>query len=293
METIKIETYVNNLSEYHIKYEQSINECFAKLISFGFHKTPSRHAYGPVSRDYIMIHFVDQGEGEVVCGDTRYHVTKGSCFAFFPDQTYRYISNEVNPWVYYYIGFYSNKPLEILKNLGFRENKITRQFKCNDVAISIIKSLCSEMGKPTEYYKQLSCLYDILHNLTADLKINDLSGTERGSTRISEKDCAYIVSGLINHNFMEDLNIASLASDLGISPGYLGVVFKKNFGVSIYKYLMERRISVAKELLRVTDKSVKKIAYEVGYADPLYFSKIFRKYTGLTPSKFRARQSDL
>ena len=65
------------------------------------------------------------------------------------------------------------------------------------------------------------------------------------------------------------------------------LVFSQETGCTFKEYLTEIRIRRAKELLRTTPLRSADIAYEVGYNDPHYFSYVFRKNTGLTPSEFR------
>ncbi|MCY1251201.1 HTH-type transcriptional activator Btr [compost metagenome] len=66
-------------------------------------------------------------------------------------------------------------------------------------------------------------------------------------------------------------------------------LFKKQTGVSFVEYLTQLRMEKAKELLLRPDEKVYEIALAVGYQDSRYFSQIFRKYTGDTPSEYRSR----
>lgn len=85
-----------------------------------------------------------------------------------------------------------------------------------------------------------------------------------------------------------DLTINTLAKNFNISRSYLYYVFKQAYGVSPQEYLMAYRMNKAKQLL--TDKrqslSVKEIAFSIGFDNPLYFSRIFHKRVGMTPTQF-------
>ena len=84
-----------------------------------------------------------------------------------------------------------------------------------------------------------------------------------------------------------DLNMASLADQLGISPVTLAVEFKNETGISPSDYLAVVRLERAKELLRTTDQLVKQVSEAVGYEDDHVFIRRFKKYTGKTPGQYR------
>jgi len=65
-------------------------------------------------------------------------------------------------------------------------------------------------------------------------------------------------------------------------------MFKEAMGVSAYSYVLDLRLSKAAELLLSSELSIAEIAYETGFSDPLYFSRIFRKRCGSSPEAFRS-----
>lgn len=93
----------------------------------------------------------------------------------------------------------------------------------------------------------------------------------------------------INDNFQNNISLKDVAEELNISYHYFSKFFKDTFGKNFSDYLTELRIEKSKELLRDRTSSVKEICYSIGYNDPNYFSKIFRKITGMTPTEYRDR----
>ena len=91
----------------------------------------------------------------------------------------------------------------------------------------------------------------------------------------------------ITSHFSEELSLDEMAKELGISPYYLSKLFKETVGVNYIDYLTNLRIRYAKEQLSNSDKSIKEICHESGYGDPNYFSRIFKKWTGVTPTEYR------
>ena len=91
----------------------------------------------------------------------------------------------------------------------------------------------------------------------------------------------------MRHHYMEPLTVPELARQYGLSSKQFAYLFQKHTGMSPNKFLIEYRMRRAKELLCTTTFSVAKIAEYVGYSDPYYFSLLFKKRTGLPPSKCR------
>ncbi|MBR4764898.1 MAG: helix-turn-helix domain-containing protein [Lachnospiraceae bacterium] len=71
------------------------------------------------------------------------------------------------------------------------------------------------------------------------------------------------------------------------SPSHLSVIFSQQTGETLSKYLINYRIGKAKEALCCTSKKSSQIAEETGYRDPHYFSYMFKKVTGMTPTQYR------
>ena len=95
----------------------------------------------------------------------------------------------------------------------------------------------------------------------------------------------------IDENYSdEDLSLNKLASHVNFSPNHLSAVFSSQTGMTFIKYLTDYRMNKAKELLRCTSKRGSDISYEVGYKDPHYFSYLFKRTQGVTPTQYRNGQ---
>jgi two-component system, response regulator YesN len=92
----------------------------------------------------------------------------------------------------------------------------------------------------------------------------------------------------IKHEYMKKLTLKTYAEKYHIHPNYLARIFKSECQVTFLEYLTNKRIEVAKEKLRYSNEKTYEIAAGVGFEDPRYFSQVFRKYTGLTPTEYQA-----
>ena len=101
-----------------------------------------------------------------------------------------------------------------------------------------------------------------------------------------------IVPRSVNFIYAKNRALSDYAKMCGISTSYFISCFTKEYGMPPYRYLTQIRISQAKHLLLETGFSISEIARSVGYADPFCFSRIFRKYAGMSPSEFRCSTAD-
>jgi transcriptional regulator GlxA family with amidase domain len=85
------------------------------------------------------------------------------------------------------------------------------------------------------------------------------------------------------------LNVAAIATELGMNATYLAHLFREETGVRMSRLIAWHRIEIAKTLLSTTDWQVKRIAYESGHGNPNWFSHVFRLHTGDSPSEYRDR----
>ena len=92
---------------------------------------------------------------------------------------------------------------------------------------------------------------------------------------------------LIDRYFKEEKFVAFYASKLNITANYLNILCKKNLNVSATQLIQQRVLLEAKRLLQSTERSIKEIAFELGFVDHAYFSNFFKSQTDHTPTEFR------
>ena len=102
----------------------------------------------------------------------------------------------------------------------------------------------------------------------------------------NEKVCTAIT--YINKYFYKKINIEYFAKMLCMSTSRFAHVFKDIMGVSPYTYILNLRMEKASELLALSNVPISDVAYNVGFDNPLYFSKAFKKHFGVSPTVFRS-----
>lgn len=100
------------------------------------------------------------------------------------------------------------------------------------------------------------------------------------------------VKELISKNYYNEINVEAISKLFFISVPYLSKIFKSETGENLNEYITNFRIEEAKKLLKNDNNSIPQIAQSVGFPDHVYFYKVFKKITGVTPGEFRENRGD-
>lgn len=117
----------------------------------------------------------------------------------------------------------------------------------------------------------------------------DLFEPERRIRKGYQAACVGKFIAYVNENFHTDIDVAAIAKTYGFTPNYFRTLFKRATRLTPYDYIQRKRIDKSKVKLDLTSDSVQDIAFQVGFNDPYYFSKVFKKTVGMTPSEYRKK----
>jgi len=92
----------------------------------------------------------------------------------------------------------------------------------------------------------------------------------------------------IEANLSRDIHLKDLSETAGLSAFHFATLFKQSTGLSPHQYILQRRLQLAKKLLRNPAMSLSDVGLESGFADQSHFTNVFRRFVGFTPSKFRS-----
>ena len=92
----------------------------------------------------------------------------------------------------------------------------------------------------------------------------------------------------MEENIYGEINLNGIGDMLGVSTSHLNSVFKSYTAMTPYQYFISIKIRKAKELLERGDCPIKEVAFRLGFDDQYYFSRLFKKKTGISPSRWNA-----
>jgi len=97
------------------------------------------------------------------------------------------------------------------------------------------------------------------------------------------------IKDFISDNLNKSISLSMISSVVHYTPNYLNRIFKNAIGITITDYILEQKIEEAKKMLVMTDVRIRDIVDNLSYSHTAYFSKIFKKHTGMTPQEYRDR----
>lgn len=129
-------------------------------------------------------------------------------------------------------------------------------------------------------------LNGILARLFRELSKESIPSTEEDVFPVSNTVMSRIITD-IQEGYTQDISLALLSEKYSISSSHLSALIKRELGLSFSEYITAKRMQKARELLKDEQLSIESIAEAVGYHDYFYFTKVFKKSHGISPSKYR------
>ncbi len=237
-------------------------------VDFGWESCQPSHAFGPTARVYWLLHYVIQGKGIFETGGRRYPVHAGQMFVIRPWEITYYQADEQNPWEYCWLGFTASVALpdSLLHQAVIQANGL------DDLFAAIQRAESMSLGR--EFYL-CACIYQLLALLQS------MQGTPNDPI---EQAATYIAS-----NYMKPLSVSEIAAGMNLNRSYFSKQFRQHTGLSPQQYLIQCRMNHAREMLEKYGFSPGEAALAVGYPDVFAFSRMYKRFYGVSPSNHRKR----
>ncbi len=238
----------------------------------------------PIS-DFVLIYCV-AGEGWFELMGERYRVPSNSFFILPAGIPHSYAADTSKPWTIYWVHFqgslaesYASLPERVCRIEPTSKSRIRER---NELFEEIFNSL--DRGLSADSLRYASALF---HHYLATLKyIPEYRGTSASG---EQGDIVEATIHYLEENVEKSLTLQQMAEYAGISASYLSAVFKKRTGLAPLTYFNHLKIRHACRLLTDTDMKMNMICHKVGISDPYYFSRLFSKVIGMSPSEYRHR----
>ncbi len=259
-------------------YSLCVNSCgYQKFITRNF--SIEREKGTP---EYQIIYIVN-GKGYFMLEDTETEVNAGEFIIYKPNEPQYYRYSFKDSTELYWIHFTGHGADYILRKTGMLEKSIYT-VGVQDIYIELFKKIIDELQKKRTAFEDLSSAF--LQELLAHFA-RALSSLATNSNVYKSNDIEKILA-LIHSNYSQKYSNKYYAKVCNLSLFRFIHKFKECTGMTPLEYITHIRINEAKYLLSFSSMSISKIATIVGYDNPLYFSRVFNRVTGSSPSLYRA-----
>ncbi len=255
------------------------------VYNVGMQRCEPGYQWGPGVRDHYLIHYVVSGQGSYTVHGQTYALHAGDAFLVFPDMEVSYRADLRDPWEYRWVGFAGSDAAAMIESSDFGPHHLILRdipfgHELEEKLAAINNAFGNSFANSIEMTGELYLALGLFVTHSARNKENTTQEVRNVRRAVSYIDSRYSY----------DISIEDVAAYTAISRSTLYRQFMKCIGIPPKQYLEDLRIRRARTLLEDTDLTVSAIAISVGVQNALYFSKMFRKSVGCSPSQYRDRK---
>jgi len=265
----------------HTSFDPQVDE----ILFAGQSQTDPLHYMGPLIHSHYIVHYVIAGRGKVTMRGVTYQLTDGDSFFIFPEESVRYEADQDNPWRYCWVGFKGNRFKHLLQACRITPDQPIVQSIPYVEVIEHYKEILNQLAKGSLSAALLAAAHFqlILVRYSEEREQHHPMKSHKSPAQLTIDD----IMAYIDFNYPLPITIAELADRAGYHRSHLTKLFKQMHGISPLSYLIKVRLEQA-QLLLAQHIPVHQVAQAVGLHDALYFSKLFKRHIGMTPSQYHA-----
>lgn len=234
-------------------------------------------------RDYQLLYILE-GKAHFYFESGEKIVSKGEMVLFRPHDYQSYFYFPKDKCEVFWVHFTGSDVEEILKYYELQKNKTVFYSGTSPDYQWLFEQMIRELQLCRAHYKELLTM--ILRHIFLLINRYLKEGSKSGVDALNdiERSIRYF-----NENYKQDINIEEYANSLHISPCWFNRRFKQVTKMTPLQYILSVRLTNAKNLLATKEYNVTETAYAVGFKNPLYFSRLFTKRAGISPTEYRKK----
>ena len=250
------------------------------------HTTPVIETPHPEGRNDYQLLYIAAGKGYFYFKGSKEPtiVTKGNMILFRPGEPQVYYYYAVDKTEVYWVHFTGWKVEEYLERYELPHDENVFYTGVSPDYPWIYNQMIRELQLQRVNYEDMISLY--MHHILITINRYIKEGRETKNDTINDIERA---AHYFKDNYNKQISIEQYAEEHLMSVNWFIHSFKGIMKMSPMQYIISLRISMAKGYLENSAKNISEISNEVGYDNALYFSRLFRKYTGMTPTEYRKR----
>lgn len=239
----------------------------------------------------VMFMLINKGNGSAVFHENVYHFTEGTLIFINADKQHYTMPEKFDEYIRSKL-FLSLDNFANILNLIDKSGKIAKDFL--SASFLAIKLKEKDFLRANDIFSELNDFKNcnLLNNalfVSACTRLISFFIESKPTPPADVKNSHFITRTIlyINEHITENLTIEQICAHAFISKYYFCREFKRHIGLSVMKYILFSRLSLAQEMMRNTDLTISEIAYRSGFSSTNYFCNVFKKENGITPKEFR------
>ncbi len=229
---------------------------------------------------YIVLECILDGKGYVEVDGICYEVTPNDVYLLMPGTAHKYWADAKQPFKKIWINFFSDVFFDLIHKLQLNNSIVFHAYPETNELFHKLLSHAQNNSADEFFYADLSI---IIYNIIIQLYKCNSSFLQNDNI-----DIATATLNLLNFYVYDNPTLENLSKMLLVSEEYIIKQFKKKYGVTPHRYLLDKKIGIAKNRLHNTTDPIREISRQLGFENEHYFSKIFKQKTGSSPSQYRS-----
>ena len=256
-----------------------------KINSCGYfrvHTTPIVETIRPKGRDDYQLLYIAKGKARFVFNGVETIVPEGNLVLYRPGEPQEYYYHAAEKPEIYWAHFTGSKASHYLKHYGILNNKNVFYTGISTDYPWMFNQMIQELQLMRANHEELLVMLWRHILIVANRHLKERQHANDDMIDEVEQAVHYF-----QENFNKDISIEKYAADHLLTANWFIKCFKNITKTTPKQYILNLRITTAKGYLEGTKKNINEIAAEVGYENPLYFSRVFKKHTGQSPLEYR------
>jgi AraC-like DNA-binding protein len=242
------------------------------------------HRERPTGCDTNLLIYCTEGDGRVSINGTPHALTEKQLIVIPADTPHSYWAESDTPWTIYWFHFKGEQAGHYTELLKGGSGTLSLHVQDSETFISLFHQ-CFDLLTSAAY----SVPHQILAMQTAAYAISSVAITPEREDEARQKQYIETAIHLMNMKLEETLTLEEIAQYAQISKQHLNHLFKTAVGFAPIDYYLRLKMRRACQLLDLTTLNIKEVCHTIGFKDPYYFSRLFRKIIGLSPTAYRSK----
>lgn len=276
----------NLLSTY--EEDPLISNLYVRKIGF-FPKVKYHYVQKEKGCDYAMLIYCTEGKGWYRISGNTYKINKNQYIIIPPFTPYSFGADNKDPWTIYWLHFRGTVCHSFIPKQAVPQDLLPNEHSRFQDRFQLFEEIYNSfsMGYIKEYMTYSSiCLYMFLASFIYLEQYRYLATPSHQEYPFSSRVIRYM-----QENIQQTLCLKQLSSYFKYSPSHFSMLFLKETGMSPINYFLRLKVQKACQYIELTNMKFNEIAAKVGFEEPAYFSRIFTRIMGMSPSEYRKKEA--